>query len=141
MSPATLRIIVAGVLFVHGIGHIMGLLPIFGLSTIDTWNTQSWLLTGILGDTISRVTAFVLFLIPTIGLVGAALALINWLVPHDMWRSLALWSSVISLIAIFLFWNALVAFFPNKIGAIAVDVATLVALIWASWPTEAQIGY
>ncbi len=65
----------------------------------------------------------------------------NWLVPHDMWRPLALWSSVISLIAIFLFWNAFVTLFPNKIGAIAVDVATMMALIWASWPTEAQIGY
>jgi hypothetical protein len=58
-----------------------------------------------------------------------------------MWRTLAIWSSVISLVAIALFWNAFVALFPNKIGAIAVDVATLVALLWASWPTEADIGF
>jgi hypothetical protein len=141
MSPTTLRIIIAGVLFVHGVGHIMGLLPIVGLSTIDSWNAQSWLLTGILGDTFSRAIAFVLFLVPTIGFVGAALALMDWLVPHAMWRSLALYSSIISLVAIFLFWNGFVTLFPNKIGAIAVDVITLVALIWASWPTEAQIGY
>lgn len=141
MSPTLLRILIAGVFFVHGVGHTMGLLPITGLASSESWTAESWLLTGILGDTITRVIGFILFLIAFLGFVGAALALMGWLVPHELWRTLAIWSAVISLIAVILFWNAFVTLFPSKIGAIAVDVATLVALLWANWPTEADIGY
>ena len=141
MSPTLLRILIAGVFFVHGVGHIMGLLPITGAASSETWTAESWLLSGILGDTITRAIGFILFFVAFLGFIGAALALMGWLVPHELWRTLAIWSAVISLIAIILFWNAFVALFPNKIGAIAVDVATLVALLWANWPSEADIGY
>lgn len=141
MSVTTLGIVIALVLFIHGIGHVMGLFPILGISTIETWNAQSWLLTGLVGDTISRGIGFVLFTAALIGFVGAALGLMDWLVPHDWWQMLAIVSAVISLLAIFLFWNAFVALFPNKIGAIAVDAAVLIGLLVADWPTEAQLGY
>lgn len=141
MSPNLLKILIAGVFFVHGIGHIMGLLPIMGVASTDTWTADSWLLTGLLGSSISRAIGFVLFLLAFLGFAGAALAVMGWLVPHELWRSLAVWSAVISLVAIFLFWNAFVAFFPNKVGAVAVNAATLAALLWMNWPTEAAIGY
>ena len=135
MSPNLLRLIIALVFFVHGIGHTMGLLPIMGVASTETWTADSRLLSGILGDSVSRVIGFILFLLAFLGFVAAALAVMGWLVPHEMWRTLAVWSAVISLVAIVLFWNAFVALFPNKIGAIAVDVATLVALLWVNWPT------
>lgn len=141
MPVTTFGIIIALVLFVHGIGHTMGLIPILGIAGTETWHAQSWLLTGLIGDTVSRIIGFILFAAGLIGFVGAALSLMDWLVPHDWWRTLATVSSVVSLIAIFLFWNAFVMLFPNKIGAIAVNVATLVGLLMASWPTEAQLGY
>lgn len=141
MSPTVLRIIIALVLFVHGVGHVMGILPAVGLSTLESWNTRSWLLTGLLGDTGSRVVAFILFLAATIGFIGTTLAFLDWFVPHDWWQNLAIVSAVISLVAVILFWNALVSLIPNKVGAIAVDVAILVGLLWANWPTEADLGY
>ena len=141
MSPTTLRIIIALILFVHGVGHVMGILPAVGLSTLESWNTRSWLLTGFLGDTGSRVVAFILFLAATIGFIGTTLAFLDWLVPHDWWQNLAIVSAIISLVAVILFWNALVSLVPNKVGAIAVDVAILVGLLWANWPTEAVLGY
>lgn len=141
MSATTLRIVIAVVFLVHGIGHVMGLFPVLGLSAIETWNAQSWLLTGLLGDTLSRIIAFILFAAALVGFVSAALSLMDWLLPHDSWRTLATVSAVVSLIAVFLFWNAFVMLFPNKIGAIAVDLATLVGLLMVSWPTEAQLGY
>lgn len=141
MSGTTLRIIIALVLFVHGIGHVMGILPILGLSTIETWNDRSWLLTGLLGDTITRIVGFILFAAALIGFICAALGLMSWLIPHAWWQTLAVISAVISLVAIALFWNAFVAFFPNKIGAIAVDAAVLIGLLLVNWPTEAQLGY
>jgi hypothetical protein len=141
MSSTTLRIIIVLVLFVHGIGHVMGILPMLGLSTIETWNARSWLLTDLLGDTITRVIGFMLFAAALIGFLGATLGLMNWLVPHKWWQTLATISAVISLVAIALFWNAFVTFFPNKLGAIAVNAAVLIGLLVADWPTEAQLGY
>jgi hypothetical protein len=67
--------------------------------------------------------------------------LLGWLVPHDSWRTLAVAAAVISLVAIALYWNALILLFPHKVGAIAVNVATLVGLLAANWPTEAALGY
>jgi hypothetical protein len=141
MSVTTLGIIIALVLFIHGIGHVMALIPILGLGATETWNAQSWLLTGLIGDTISRGIGFILFGAALVGFVGAALGLMDWLFPHDWWRTLAIVSAVISLIAIALFWNAFVTLFPNKIGALAVDVAVLIGLLVVNWPTEAQLGY
>ena len=75
------------------------------------------------------------------GFVGAALGLMNWLITHDIWRTLAVVSAVISLLAIFLFWNSIYSLFPNKVGAIGVDVAVLVCQFWLNWPSEADIGF
>lgn len=141
MTVSTFGIIVAVVLFAHGIGHTMALIPILGLGGTETWNARSWLLTGLLGDTFSRVIGFILFTAALIGFIGAALAVMDWLVPHDWWQTLAIVSAVISLVAVVLFWNAFVMLFPNKIGAIAVNAAVLIGLLVANWPTEAQLGY
>jgi hypothetical protein len=141
MSDTTLRIIIAAILFVHGIGHVLGILAALQLSTIDSWSSRSWLLTGLIGDTASRVISFVLFLAALLGFVCAALALMDWLLPHEWWRSLSMISATISFIALGLFWNAFPSFFPNKIGAIVVNIAVLVCLLWLEWPTEAAIGY
>jgi hypothetical protein len=62
-------------------------------------------------------------------------------VPHEWWRTLAIVSAVVSLVALALFWNAFIYLFPHKVGAIAVNVAVLVGLLWANWPSEADIGY
>jgi hypothetical protein len=141
MSGTTLRIIVALVFLVHGVGHFMGIMPALGLATVKGWSSRSRLLTPLLGETASRIISFVLFAAAMVGFLAAALALMGWLVPHDSWRTLAVGSAVVSLIAIALFWNAFVALIPNKLGAIAVDVATLVCLLVLNWPSEADIGF
>jgi hypothetical protein len=87
------------------------------------------------------VISIILFGAAFLGFIAAALALFGWLVPHELWRSLSVYSAVISLLALVLFWNSFGAFFPNKIGSIAVNVAILVCLLWLNWPTEADIGY
>jgi hypothetical protein len=141
MSVTTLGIIMALVLFAHGIGHVMGLITILGLASTETWHARSWLLTGLIGDRASRIVGFILFAAALVGFIGVALGLMDWLVPHDWWRTLAIVSAVISFIAVALFWNAFVMFFPNKVGAIGVNVAVLVGLLAVSWPTEVQLGY
>lgn len=141
MSPTTLRIIIGLVLLVHGIGHIMAFFPALNISSTDTWHHRSWLLTPLIGDTASRVISLILFGAAFVGFIAAALGLFGWLVPDDLWRTLAVVSAVISLVALVLFWNSFATLFPNKIGAIAVDIAVLVSLLVLNWPTEADIGY
>jgi hypothetical protein len=137
----TLRIIIAVVLFIHGIGHIMGVLPALQVVDVAGWNSRSWLLTPIMGETASRILSAVLFLMALIGFLGSTLALMGWLVPHDWWRTLAVVSAVISLVTVILFWNAFVALVPNKVGALGVDITVLVCLLLLNWPSETAIGY
>jgi hypothetical protein len=141
MSGTTLRIIIALVFFVHGVGHFMGIMPALGLSSVKGWSSHSWLLTPLLGEAASRIISIILFAAALVGFLAAALGLMGWLVPHDSWRTLAIVSAVISLIALALFWNAFVSLIPNKLGAIAVDVATLVCLLGLNWPSEADLGF
>jgi hypothetical protein len=129
MSTSTIRIITALVLIVHGIGHAMAFFPALNIFSTEKWHYRSWLLSGFLGDTVSRVFVMILFGAALIGFVAAGLGLLGWLVPHNAWQPLAIISAVISLVALGLFWNSFASLFPNKIGAILVDVVTLWALL------------
>jgi hypothetical protein len=141
MSETTLRYLIAAILLVHGLGHVLGVMAALKLSNQENWSSRSWLLTGLIGDTASRVVSFVLFGAALIGFVAAALALMGWLLPHEWWRSMSVVSSLISLVALGLFWNAFPSLIPNKIGAVAVNIAVLLCLLWLDWPSEAAIGY
>ena len=149
MSGTVLRAIIAFVFAFHGVGHAMGVIPALGIVDVGgssqgwmkNWSSRSWLLTSLLGDTISSVLCAILYGAALIGFIGAALALLGWGVPHEWWRTLAVVSSVISLVALLLFWNALMMLFPHKVGALAVNIATLVCLLVLNWPTEAAIGF
>ena len=141
MSGVALRIIITAVLFIHGIGHFMGVMPAFQMVEVKGWNSRSWLLTPLIGEMASRILSAILFLVALAGFLLATLALLGWLVPHDWWRTLAIVSAIISLVAVVLFWNAFVLLFPNKVGALGVDIAVLVCLLLLSWPTEAHLGY
>jgi hypothetical protein len=149
MSGTVLRTIIAFVFAFHGVGHAMGIIPALGLVSaagsdqgwLKNWSSHSWLLTNLVGDTVSRVLCTVLYEAALVGFVLAALALLGWAIPHDWWRTLAIVSAVVSLVALLLFWNALIFLFPHKVGALAVNIATLVCLLVLNWPTEADLGF
>ncbi len=78
---------------------------------------------------------------PFTGFLGAALALMGWVIPHELWRPPALVSAVVSMAALALYWNALVMLFPHKTGDIAVNAAVWVGLLWANWPKDIDLGF
>ena len=135
MSSTLLTFVAAIVLIAHGIGHALGLMPIFGIRLSANHSTESWALTGPLGDTAARVIAVGLWLFATVGFVCAGLGLLGWIVAQEWWRPLAIGASIASLVGLALYLNAFPFTFPNKIGVIAVDVAVLVSLLWLHWPS------
>lgn len=125
MSTATIRIITGAVLILHGIGHAMALVPALNIFSTDSWNYRSWLLTGVIGDSFSRVLVILLFGAAFLGFIAAGLGFFEVLVPHSAWQTLAIVSAVVSVVALVLFWNAFASLFPNKIGATVVNIATV----------------
>jgi hypothetical protein len=130
MSSEIWPIVIGVVLFAHGIGHSLGLFPVFGWAMADHWSDRSWLLTKIVGQSATRRIGVVIWIAALLGFTASALGIFGLLVPSQGWPVLAVVSSIVSLIGLTLFWNA----FPgtlNKVGAIGVDVAALVTLLGA----------
>jgi p-aminobenzoyl-glutamate transporter AbgT len=108
-----------------------------GISSTETWHGRSWLLTNLLGESVSRTLGLIIYLVSTVGFIAAGLGVMGWLVPNDWWRTLALVSAVISLVGLIFYWHSLVALF-NKIGALGVNLAVLIGILLLNWPNKAD---
>ena len=112
--------------FAHGIGHILFLMPALGVAG---WghSASSWLLTGRLGETVTRALAVVIWVL----VIAAYMAGIYGFLIHSAWWSQALiGASVLSLIGLILFWAN---FQPVK-AAIVFDLAIILSLQVFHWP-------
>ena len=130
-----IKIVIAVVLLAHGIGHVLGPLQVLKVTQVNpTWAGDSWLLTGVTGQTVSNVIGLVLWVGAMVGFVAASAVVMGWL-PASWWVPLAVVSSVVSLVAIVLFPTA----FPmtSTVGAVVVDVAVLVAVLGLKWTPAA----
>lgn len=143
MSDSLIKILVAGALLVHGLGHIgaIGALLFINLShSTDTGGwlpARSWLFPSLGGQRATTV-ASVFWVLSTVGFVAAAMSFGGFLVPSDAWRQIAIVSSFISLLGLVLFFGTWPAF--NTIAALAVNVAVLVTQLWLYWPPQEMFG-
>jgi hypothetical protein len=136
MSDQLVRVIVAVVLLVHGAGHVLGVLPAFGITLGRTQAAGSWLFTDGTGVAGGREMGFVLWAVTLVGFVAAGLALLGWLLPQSWWQGLAIASAVLSTLVVAAFWWGLPFLFPHKLGAMAVNAAVFVCLLWLRWPPQ-----
>jgi hypothetical protein len=126
-----MKFVIAAVLFAHGIGHVMGPLQVFKVAVVNpAWAGDSWLLTGAAGQTLGQAIGIVLWMTALVAFVAAAAVVMGWL-PVTWWVPLAVVSSVASLAAIGLFPTAFPTF--STIGAVVVDLATLLAVLGLRW--------
>lgn len=140
MSTQTIKILIAGLLLVHGLGHTG---PLLAISFIWSQGTGGWLparswLFPSLPANRAKMIASVFWILSMIGFVAAAAAFWGFLVPGDLWRMLALISAVVSMVGIVAFLGTWPAF--NTIAALGVNVAVLVALLWLNWPPQVMFG-
>jgi len=127
MSTQVLRILIAGALFVHGVGHTLGFwMP-----------ARSWLFPN-LGEVSSRIISSVFWVLAAVGFLAALLGFLGVLVPSSLWRSLTVGSSVVSILGLILFWNTWPS--VNTIGALGMNIVVLITQLWLHWPPTSMFG-
>jgi len=127
MSTQILRTLIAGALFIHGIGHTLGFwMP-----------ARSWLFPN-LGEPIKRTISSVFWVLAALGFLAAFLGFLGVYVPSNLWRPLAVGTAIVSLLGLVLFWNTWPMF--NTIGAFSMNFVVLVTLLWFHWPPTSLFG-
>ena len=127
MSTQALRILIAGALFVHSVGHTLGFwMP-----------ARSWLLSG-LGEPALKIISSIFWILAAVGFLAACLGFLGVLVPFDLWRQLAVGTAVVSMLGLVLFWNTWPVF--NTIGALGMNIVVLITQLWLHWPPTSIFG-
>ena len=143
MSDQTIKLIAAGVLLLHGLGHggALGALAWIRLRTgapTGAWHAaHSWLVPSLPADTATTI-AGAFWIASLAGFVIAAMSLWGVGVPDSVWRPLAVVSALVSIAGIALFFGTWPMF--NTLAALAVNVAALAAVLWLRWSPVAPLG-
>jgi len=137
MSPQLIKIIIAGILLLHGLGHggaIGALIAIDRGVPSGKWlEARSWLFPK-LAPQAAKIIAITLWVLSLLGFVAAALSFWGVLLPGDFWRPLALIFAFISFVGIALFWGTWPMF--NTLAAQAVNLAVTITQLWLHWPAK-----
>lgn len=118
------NIVIAVFFFAHGFGHVQGLIAHLGFSTVPGHHFRSWLITPIIGDTVSRMLGFSLYAGCMILWVAAGLALNGWFISTEYFKLLATIAAIVSIVSIIIFWNSLMLPF-NRFAALAFNLIVL----------------
>jgi hypothetical protein len=143
VSDQTIKLIAAGVLLVHGLGHGGALAALAwirlrpGTPTGDWLAARSWLVPSLQADTATTV-ASAFWIASLVGFVIAAMSFWGILVPGEVWRPLGVAAAIVSATGIVLFLGTWPMFYT--LAALAVLVAVLVAVLWLHWPPHAVLG-
>jgi hypothetical protein len=121
MSTQTIRILIAGGLFVHGVGHILGF-----------WKPARSLPFLNVPEPTLRLGGGIIWTLVALGFIISSMSFYGILAPANWWRLLAIVFAVISLIGLILFGRSWPVF--NFIAASAFNITVLIALLWMNWP-------
>ena len=131
MNAGMIGLVAGGVLAAHGIGHVLGWMPAFGIAAFEGVSSRSWALTAVLGDGGARVMAGVLFVVPTAGFILAAAGLLTG---QPWWRQVAVGSATASLLATALYPQAFTT--GATVGSVVVNLAVLYGILVAGWGAD-----
>lgn len=120
MWHVVLRIAIGVLLIIHGVAHVE-ITRVWG----ERESATSWLLGE--ANTFGTVLSMV-------ALAGFVLGGLGVLIGLDVWRPLVVAAACVSLLTIGLFWDW------KMVLGVAVNIAILVALLWAKWPGRDLVG-
>lgn len=92
-------------IILHGLAHLWYVtlsLKLIAFKPEMGWSGESWLLTSVLGDGGARTIATILYTLASLGFVAAGAGM---LMEQQWFRPAMVWSAVLSIIAIILFWD------------------------------------
>jgi hypothetical protein len=91
------------------------------------WTGESWLLSNLLGDAVTRSLASVLYAMATVGFVAGG---IGMLMRQEWWRPVAVGSAAVSAAIVILFWDGGLDLIVQKgLIGLLIDAAILIALL------------
>jgi hypothetical protein len=143
MSDPIIKLVITGVLFLHGLAHIGPIVVYIWLryrpgGTTGGWlAARSWLLPS-MPPTLAALLASGFWAVSLIGFIGAALSFWGILLPGEIWRQLAIGSAVVSIFGIALFFRTWPMF--NTLAALGVNIVVLITQLWSSWPPQDMFG-
>jgi len=143
MSDQTLKLIAAGVLLVHGLGHGGALAALAwirlrpGTPTGGWLAARSWLVPSLSVETATTL-ASAFWIVSLVGFVIAAMSFWGIVVPAGVWRPLAVAVALVSATGIVMFFGTWPMF--NTLAALVVNAAVLVAVLWLRWSPAATLG-
>lgn len=116
----------------HGLAHLWyGTLSLrlFAFKPEMGWSGKSWLLTSMIGDVGARAVASILYTLAAMGFIAVGVGL---LCEQQWFRPAMLWSAILSLTAIVLFWdgNASQIIEKGLLGFIISGLLILVLLVF-----------
>jgi len=121
MTPQTIRILISGALFVHGVGHTLGI-----------WKPARSLFFLKVPEPTLRLVGGTIWVIIAIGFIASAMSFFGVLLPADWWRPVATIFAVVSLVSLILFGRSWPIF--NLFAAAVFNIAVLVSLLYLHWP-------
>lgn len=92
-------------IILHGLAHLWYVtlsIKLIAYKPEMGWSGDSWLLTNLMGDGGARTIAAILYTLASLGFVAAGVGL---LMEEQWFRPLTIWSAVLSIIGIVLFWD------------------------------------
>ncbi|MBX3066726.1 MAG: hypothetical protein KF726_27345 [Anaerolineae bacterium] len=129
-----LRMILAVLIAAHGIGHVLFLMPLLGVTESSAWgqSARSWLLTG---DTAAKVIGGAIWIVAIVAFCATAYGL--WM-QQSWWRTTAVIGAIISALGLLLFWANPVS--SSTVWALLFNIAVVGALVIVHWPSSEIVG-
>jgi len=143
VSDRMVKVIIAGALVVHGLGHggalgALAWIQVSPGSNAGAWlAARSWLAPSLSSNTATTL-ASAFWLVSLVGFVIAAMAFWGAIFPRRIWRPVAVGAALVSTTGIVLFLGTWPAF--NTLAALGVNIAVLVGVGWLRLPAEATPG-
>jgi hypothetical protein len=135
MTPAIMKIILAVLLMAHGLGHGLGILAGLGNKLSASHSLQSRFFTNLLGESLSKYFGMILSIAAILVFLMTGFSLLGWVIPTGMWQAFGVTGALISLFLLAFYRNFLPFLFPNKVGALVINLWLLLSILWWHWPT------
>ena len=123
------------VVFAHGVGHVLFLVPALGIANWADQTGHSWLLSGVIGDGATRAIASLTWA-AVIALFVACVG--GFVAGTDWWRGITVSAAILSIVGVAVFWDGIAT--GSALFALAADVVIVAALLLANWPSTELAG-